>query len=62
MRQSLISCMGLTTGFDMQLFSSRILTLYLLLSAKALGHMAFEWSEQGYCGDKGYFIARAVLQ
>ncbi|KAJ1567621.1 hypothetical protein HK405_005361 [Cladochytrium tenue] len=31
-------------------------------SAKALGHLAFEWSEQGYCTDKGYFIARSVLQ
>ncbi|KAJ3410662.1 hypothetical protein HDV05_003518 [Chytridiales sp. JEL 0842] len=30
-------------------------------SAKALGHMAYEWSLEGYCTDEGYFIARAVL-
>ncbi|KAI9345872.1 hypothetical protein DFJ73DRAFT_838950 [Zopfochytrium polystomum] len=30
-------------------------------SAKALGHLAFEWSQQGYCTDKGYFIARSAL-
>ncbi|KAJ3333004.1 hypothetical protein HDU76_012223 [Blyttiomyces sp. JEL0837] len=30
-------------------------------SAKAAGHMAYEWSEEGYCTDKGYFIARIVL-
>ncbi|TPX67187.1 hypothetical protein SpCBS45565_g03954 [Spizellomyces sp. 'palustris'] len=31
-------------------------------SAKALGHMIWEWSGEGYFPDRGYFIARAVLQ
>ena len=30
-------------------------------SAKALGWMAFQWAEEGYECDKGYFIARGVL-
>ncbi|KAI9024084.1 hypothetical protein DFJ74DRAFT_705812 [Hyaloraphidium curvatum] len=30
-------------------------------SAKALGWMAFQWSEEGYPADKGYFIARGVM-
>ncbi|KAI9096142.1 hypothetical protein DFS34DRAFT_624104 [Phlyctochytrium arcticum] len=31
-------------------------------SAKAIGHMTWEWANQGYFEDKGYFIARSVLQ
>jgi len=31
-------------------------------SAKALGYMAWQWSEEGYPAEKGYFIARGVLQ
>lgn len=30
-------------------------------SAKALGWMAYQWAEEGYDCDKGYFIARGVL-
>ncbi|KAJ3096719.1 hypothetical protein HDU96_000678 [Phlyctochytrium bullatum] len=31
-------------------------------SAKMAGKMAFEWSQQGYVRDGGYFITRLVLQ
>jgi hypothetical protein len=31
-------------------------------SAKALGYMAWQWSEEGYPAEKGYFIARGTLQ
>ncbi|KAJ3108224.1 Golgi to ER traffic protein 4 [Phlyctochytrium planicorne] len=31
-------------------------------SAKSAGKMAFEWSQEGYIPDGGYFIARSVLQ
>ncbi|KAI9342820.1 hypothetical protein BDR26DRAFT_858820 [Obelidium mucronatum] len=30
-------------------------------SAKALGRMAFQWSQEGYYEDAGYFIARGAL-
>lgn len=30
-------------------------------SAKALGWMAFQWAEEGYPCDKGYFITRGVM-
>lgn len=33
-----------------------------LMLGKALGKMAWEWSQQGYYNDPGYFLARGVLQ
>jgi len=30
-------------------------------SAKAYGIMAWQWSQEGYVQDVGYFICRAVL-
>ncbi|RKO82835.1 hypothetical protein BDK51DRAFT_26219, partial [Blyttiomyces helicus] len=30
-------------------------------SAKAMGHMCWEWSGEGYYSDRGYFLLRAIL-